>query len=88
VIMDAAPLIRIAPDVRLINGQSPPALLAAARQDLAAIRRAHPGAKPMLALSFFNGWMIGGIHKLSPISMDQFSVTGLQPEDLGQQCNR
>jgi len=57
-------------DVRLINSQSPPALLAAVRQDLAAIRRTHPGAEPVLALPFFNGWMIGGFHKLSPISMD------------------
>ena len=55
--------------MRLINGQSPPALLAAVRQDLAAIRRAHPGAKPMLALPFFNGWMIGGIHECSLVSV-------------------
>jgi hypothetical protein len=74
------PLIRIASDVRLINGQSPPALLAAVGQNLAAIRRAHSGAKPMLALPFFNGWMIGGIHKFFPISMDQFSAAGLQLE--------
>jgi len=64
----------------LINGQSPPALLAAVSYDLAAIRRAHPGAKPMLALPFFNGWMIGAIHKLSPMSMDQFSAAGIQLE--------
>jgi len=69
--------------VRLINGQSPPALLTAVRQNLAAIRRAHSGAKSMLALPFFNGWMIGGIHKFSPISMDQFSAAGLQREDRG-----
>jgi len=50
----------------LINGQSPSALLAAVGQNLAAIRRAHPGAKPMLALPFFNGWMIGAIHKFFP----------------------
>jgi len=67
--------------VRLINGQSPSALLAAVGQNLAAIRRAHPGAKPMLALPFFNGWMIGGTHKFSPmISIDQFSVAGFQLE--------
>jgi hypothetical protein len=66
--------------VRLIDGQAPPALLAAAGQNLAAIRRAHAGAKPVLALSFFDGWMIGGIHKFSPISMDQFPAAGLQPE--------
>ena len=69
--------------MRLINGQSPPALLAAVGQNLAAIRRAHSGAKPMLALPFFNGWMIGGIHEFSPISMDRFSTAGLSTERPG-----
>jgi len=62
---------------RLINRQSPPALLAALRQNLAAIRRPHAGTEPMLALSFFNGWMISGIHELSSISMAQCSTAGL-----------
>jgi hypothetical protein len=70
----------------LLNGQSPPALLTAAGQDFAAVRRAHPGAEPVFALSFFNRWMIGGIHKFSPISMDQFSAAGLQPESRRPQC--
>ena len=43
---------------------------------LAPVGSAHPGAEPMLALPFFNGWTIGGVHKLSPISMDQFSAAG------------
>jgi hypothetical protein len=70
--MDAG-LIKVTPDVRLINGQSPPALLAAAGQNLAAIRRAHSGAKPMLALPFFNRWMIGSIHERSlvPVKSNQ-----------------
>jgi hypothetical protein len=70
----------------LINGQSPPALLAAAGQDFAAVCRAHPGAEPVFALSFFNRWMIGGIHKLFPISRIIFQRTAFNRKAAGRQC--